>query len=144
MTIDTTWRKATRSNNGGNCVEVRLALDANWRKATRSNNCGGCVQALAEGAAVLLRDSKYLRDPANDPARQPVITVPAHDWPTFLSALLGDAEAVAHLPACQRTPDGGASLRAGSAELRFTAGEWEAFTGGVVDGEFELPVAATA
>lgn len=34
-----TWRKSSRSNNGGNCVEV-----TEWRKSRRSNNGGECVE----------------------------------------------------------------------------------------------------
>lgn len=52
------WRKSTRSNNGGNCVEVAAV----WRKSTRSGNGGDCVEVadnlLDEHGVVLVRDSK--------------------------------------------------------------------------------------
>jgi Domain of unknown function (DUF397) len=42
------WRKASYSNNGGECVEV-----ATWRKASNSGNGNEC----AEPGRVLIRDT---------------------------------------------------------------------------------------
>ena len=43
-----------------------------WRTSTFSGNNGGaCVEVKFAGAMVLMRDSKYLRNPANDPASWP-------------------------------------------------------------------------
>jgi hypothetical protein len=72
----TSWRKSSRSNVEGNCVEV-----ATWRKSSHSNGSGECVEvaALPEGAHVSIRDSK---DP-NGPA----LTVPPANWRTFTAGI---------------------------------------------------------
>ncbi|MCW2860197.1 MAG: hypothetical protein JWP48_1905 [Actinoallomurus sp.] len=35
-----TWRKSSRSGNGGNCVETMVT----WQKSSRSGNGGNCVE----------------------------------------------------------------------------------------------------
>jgi hypothetical protein len=35
-----TWRKSSRSGNGGNCVETAVT----WQKSSRSGNGGNCVE----------------------------------------------------------------------------------------------------
>jgi hypothetical protein len=40
MTNPGTWRKSSRSGNGGNCVELTVT----WQKSTRSGNGGNCVE----------------------------------------------------------------------------------------------------
>ncbi|HEX4059553.1 MAG TPA: DUF397 domain-containing protein [Streptosporangiaceae bacterium] len=57
-TSHVTWRKASYSSNGANCVEVGV-----WRKASYSNNGADCVEVGAsvgadEGALCLVRDTK--------------------------------------------------------------------------------------
>lgn len=43
------WRKSSRSGNGGNCVELAIA----WQKSSRSGNGGNCVEVarLTSGSA---------------------------------------------------------------------------------------------
>lgn len=107
-----------------------------WFRSTRSNNGNQCVEVRFDGDAVLVRDSKYRRDPANHPADEPIITVTAQEWTAFLGAL--------HTPG--RTPgalttrtaaDGHTVLRHGSTVLRYTPQEWDAFLLGARDGEFD-------
>lgn len=52
------WRKGSRSNGAGNCVEV-----AAWRKSSRSNGTGACVEVAASPAAFRIRDSKNASGP---------------------------------------------------------------------------------
>lgn len=42
MTIPapSSWRKSSRSGNGGNCVETMIT----WQKSSRSGNGGNCVE----------------------------------------------------------------------------------------------------
>lgn len=112
-----------------------------WRKATASNNGGDCVELKFTDDEVLVRDSKYLRDPANDPATAPMITVPLSVWQTFLNrvAALGEGdEGDGQLPLIERNADGTTSLHAADGNmLSYTAREWDAFTDGVVRGEFD-------
>lgn len=48
------WRKASRSSESANCVELAVL----WRKAGRSTGNGNCVEVARLPVAVLVRDSK--------------------------------------------------------------------------------------
>ena len=52
------WRKSSRSNGTGACVEV-----ATWRKSTRSNGGGECVEVAVSADAFRVRDSKNVSGP---------------------------------------------------------------------------------
>lgn len=67
------WRKSTRSQLDGNCVEVKF----DWRKSTRSAT-GDCVEVKSDGP-VSVRDTK---DRAG-----PVLTFTSMDWKRFLETL---------------------------------------------------------
>lgn len=118
--ISSTWRKATRSGNSGNCVEIRFVDDL-----------------------VLVRDSKYLRDAGNDAARQPIIGVPARGWRTFLDGVLsGSAAGHPGLPSIVHHTDGQVSIIAGVVTLTYTPSEWTAFCDGIRNGEFDRVLSA--
>lgn len=110
-----------------------------WFTSTRSNNGNQCVEVRFDGDAVLIRDSKYRRDPANRTAEEPVITVTAAEWTAFLDAVRtcgrSDGELSAH-PAA----DGHTALRHGGVALVYTQEEWDAFLLGAHDGEFDRVV----
>ncbi|WP_327142332.1 DUF397 domain-containing protein [Nocardia sp. NBC_01327] len=86
----TVYGRASSSVRESSLSSVRPTLDASrrttWRKSSFSGDGGGgnCVEVKFSGCSVLIRDSKYLRDPANDPARQPVVAVPLQEWDVFL------------------------------------------------------------
>ncbi|MGW4088923.1 DUF397 domain-containing protein [Nocardia sp. NPDC004750] len=107
-----------------------------WFTSTRSNNGNQCVEVRFDGDAVLIRDSKYRRDPANRHADEPVITVTAAEWTAFLDAVRirgrSNGELSAH-PAA----DGHTTLRHGEVALTYTPEEWDAFLLGAHDGEFD-------
>jgi hypothetical protein len=127
-----TWRKARRSGQNGNCVEV-----AAWRKAQRSGQNGNCVEVNSDGTTVLIRDSKYLRDSNKDPATQPIIAITAQQWLAFLAAVT-EREVGPSEPAIKVMQDGSATLTAiDGTTLNYTAAEWEAFSLGAGDGEFD-------
>ncbi|TLG13404.1 DUF397 domain-containing protein [Nocardia cyriacigeorgica] len=109
-----------------------------WRTSSYSGTNGGqCVEIAFDRESVLIRDTKYLRNPANDPAAQPVITLPASAWPAFLAAACAHAShAIAGAPAITRHRDGSVTLTGSAATLHYTAEEWRAFLAGVRDGEF--------
>lgn len=133
-TYDTvTWRKARRSGgNGGNCVEVGV-----WKKAARSGGNGGnCVEVKAEGPFVLIRDSKYLRDPSNAVEMQPIIAITAAQWREFLDVVAGRSAAASE-PVFTVHADGAATLETADLTLEYTRDEWEAFALGVIEGEFD-------
>lgn len=113
-----------------------------WFTSTRTNNGNQCVEVRFDGDAVLIRDSKYRRDPANRPEREPVITVDAPAWMSFLHTVLhGGSEGELRI---RPAADGGTVLVHGTTELSFTPGEWQAFLAGAGDGEFDRIPAATA
>lgn len=70
------WRKSSRSNSQGACVEV-----ADWRKATRCES-GACVEAGNGPGVIGVRDSK-------DPG--PVLEVTPEGWGAFLSRIQAGA-----------------------------------------------------
>ncbi|MFD0556784.1 uncharacterized protein DUF397 [Stackebrandtia endophytica] len=80
--IPLTWRKSSRSNNNGNCVEVGCLHDAVWRKSSRSSNNGNCVEVAPVSAVVAVRDSKL--DTTGD---FPYLTVSAAEWSTLLTTI---------------------------------------------------------
>jgi hypothetical protein len=122
-------------------VRYRPAVTS-WFTSTRTNNGNQCVEVRFDGDAVLIRDSKYRRDPANRPELQPVITVDASAWMTFLHLVLhGGSEGDLHI---RPAADGGTVLVHDTIELSFTRGEWQAFLAGARDGEFDRIPAATA
>ncbi|WP_378735230.1 DUF397 domain-containing protein [Nocardia brasiliensis] len=113
-----------------------------WFTSTRSNNGNQCVEVRFDGDAVLIRDSKYRRNPANRPADEPVITVTAHEWSTFLDALRRRERTPGALTA-HPAADDHTTLRHGDTVLDYTPQEWDAFLLGVRDGEFDR-IALTA
>ncbi|WP_433681658.1 DUF397 domain-containing protein [Nocardia sp. CA-119907] len=106
-----------------------------WFTSTRSNNGNQCVEVRFDGDAVLIRDSKYRRNPANRPAEEPIITVTASLWTSFINLLNSGRshnELIAHTLA-----DGSATVRHGDITLTYTPEEWDAFVAGARDGEFD-------
>jgi hypothetical protein len=73
------WRKSSRSNGGGECVEVADLTGAAWRTSTRSGN-GDCVEVADNLAGVVaVRDSK---DPTG-----PALIFPPATWTAFVADL---------------------------------------------------------
>ncbi|QIS08822.1 DUF397 domain-containing protein [Nocardia arthritidis] len=81
-----------------------------WFKSSRSNDGPNCVEVKFEGDSVLIRDSKYLRDPANEPSAQPVITVPVRAWDRFLGIATGLAVVSDEVPTIDRHESGQVSI----------------------------------
>ncbi|MEV6430763.1 DUF397 domain-containing protein [Nocardia sp. NPDC051463] len=105
-----------------------------WFTSTRSNNGNQCVEVRFDGDAVLIRDSKYRRNPANRPAQEPIITVTADEWTSFLDTIVR-GRTPSDLTA-STSADGHTTLRRGETTLTYTPEEWDAFVAGVHDGEF--------
>ncbi|WP_330233732.1 DUF397 domain-containing protein [Nocardia sp. NBC_00508] len=107
-----------------------------WFTSTRSNNGNQCVEVRFDGDAVLIRDSKYRRNPANRPADEPIITVTVAEWTAFLDVLRtrgrSNGELIAHTAA-----NGHTRLRHRATTLTYTSEEWDAFLLGAHDGEFD-------
>ncbi|MRH87329.1 DUF397 domain-containing protein [Nocardia sp. SYP-A9097] len=109
-----------------------------WFKATRSNSSSSCVEVAFTADGALIRDSKYLRDPDNHPAQQPILRVPAGGWADFLKAVENRAsEGSGGFPFIAYDSEGDASISDGVTTLVYTPPEWEAFHAGVLDGEFD-------
>ncbi|WP_194816601.1 DUF397 domain-containing protein [Nocardia sp. XZ_19_385] len=106
-----------------------------WFTSSRSNNGNQCVEVRFDGDAVLIRDSKYRRNPANRLAEEPIITVTESQWNSFLK-LLNSGRAHAQL-LVHTSADGSATLRHRDITLTYTPDEWTAFRAGARDGEFD-------
>lgn len=111
-----------------------------WFTSSRTNNGNQCVEVRFDGDAVLIRDSKFRRDPAHRPGDEPVITVTAGEWTAFLDALIGGTAQTTGLIA-RPAADGSTTLSRGDLTLTYTPGEWDAFVAGARAGEFDrVPV----
>ncbi|WP_028478917.1 DUF397 domain-containing protein [Nocardia sp. CNY236] len=128
-------------------MELSATTHLNWFKATSSSSSSSCVEVADAGRVVLVRDSKFLRDPHNQDRAtdQPTIGIPASRWREFLNLVVnrhdaGDAE----LPAIEYQSDGGVSIRRAEVTLTYTPAEWHAFCDGIQKGEFDRLVPAAA
>ncbi|WP_040839214.1 DUF397 domain-containing protein [Nocardia brevicatena] len=103
-----------------------------WFKSTFSGSDKTCVEVSHCDGAVLIRDSKY----TGAAAEQPIISVPAVQWPAVLELVLSaDSGDIAGTSITVRA-DGTASLTREGMTLDYTVAEWDAFMKGVADGQF--------
>lgn len=111
-------------------------MRSRWFKSSFSGSEHTCVEVRFHGETVQIRDSKYLLESGNDPARQPVIEVPASRWESFLASVVTPVqETDSAVPSVLRSVFG-VSVVAGDDTLWFTVPEWAAFVAGVEVGEF--------
>jgi hypothetical protein len=113
-----------------------------WFKSSYTQK-NGCVEVNYDGDSILVRDTKYLRDPANDPAQNPTIAIPWFKWNDFLEKVLDPSVCLeSGMPIIELHPDGGATVRgADGTTLAYNEIEWTAFRSGVRDEEFALVAA---
>ncbi|WP_225732620.1 DUF397 domain-containing protein, partial [Nocardia sp. JCM 34519] len=136
--------KPQQTNRPTGLIRVwQRGVNLGWVKSSFSRDMSDRVEIQPTLDYVLLRDSKYLRDAANDPTTQPVISIAATSWQVFLAAVSGEAvDRDADIPSIDRTENGGAVVRsAAEATLTFTKAEWDAFIAGIQAGEFSLAAA---
>lgn len=111
-------------------------MNASWFKSTFSSDVQTCVEISHRPDTVLIRDSKYT-GPA---AEQPILCVSATLWPTFLQLAL--SKQPGHLSddiTIGVQPDGGATITGPGIALIYTPAEWDAFTKGIADSQFDRP-----
>ncbi|WP_024799654.1 DUF397 domain-containing protein [Nocardia sp. BMG51109] len=124
-----------------NAYEPTPTGRSGWFKSTYSDHGNACVEVRFAGEEVLIRDSKY----QGDQAQQPTIAVPACAWGQFLAIVAGETNTTAApgIPDILHDTQSGETTLQDTAgrTLTFTPAEWGAFTSGVRLGEFS-PVAA--
>ncbi|MEG8182577.1 DUF397 domain-containing protein [Nocardia terpenica] len=109
-----------------------------WFKSSFSKEAASCVEVSFVGDTVLIRDSKYLREPSNVPAAQPIIELSAADWTHFLSLALGrPTPSVPAIHSITHHSDDTVTITAtNNTTLTYTPTEWSAFLAGIQAGEF--------
>ncbi|MFR9770074.1 DUF397 domain-containing protein [Nocardia sp. SC052] len=119
-------------------TNIRLS---EWTTSTFSGNNGGaCVEVKIDGDAILVRDTKFRRNPANHGTPQPQIEIPISLWAEVCDRTVGMSSfAVGETMRVTIHPDGAATFSSPDAELDFTPDEMDAFAKGIVDGEFTAP-----
>lgn len=68
------WKKSTRSNPSGNCVEAR------WKKSSRSGSTLECVEVRGHGGTIQVRDSK-------DQGTGPELSFTPGEWTAFIEGV---------------------------------------------------------
>lgn len=60
-----------------------------WTKSSRSAGAGNCCVEvrLDDSGRVMIRDSKFQRDPENDPAMQPILDYTPAEWEAFIAGV---------------------------------------------------------
>lgn len=118
------------------------ATSGHWFKSTFSDNAASCVEVRFTTNHVHIRDSKYRRNPTNNPTHEPVITITPTEWAEFLHAVTAHhaTEPDAALTV-EVTQTGTATLRTPrtATTLAFTTAEWQAFLHGAKTHEFDHP-----
>ncbi|MEV6774404.1 DUF397 domain-containing protein [Nocardia sp. NPDC051030] len=118
-----------------------MITPSQWQKSSFSGQNSDCVEVNIGDETVSIRDSKYQRDPGNNPAEQPVLTVAMLDWHVFVDAVAGRT-ACPGVIAVDATADGSVTLRSSDIALTYTPSEWEAFVAAIHAGEFDTAVVA--
>ncbi len=115
----------------------------NWFKSTRSSERATCVEVRFDADTILIRDSKQNDEYAAASDQQPMIACPAVQWSPFLDLALSAQPGRVDPLAINIRPDGHADLTGPNSSgetvrLQYRPDEWEAFTKGVANGEFNL------
>lgn len=124
-----------------NSHDLTAPAGAGWFKSTYSTASGACVEVKFDHDTVYIRDSKNRRNTPVEPSGEPIITIAARQWPFLLGEVTGRTPAGSN-DAVTITSDNGhvtmRSIRDGTA-LIFTAAEWQAFTRGAHEHQFNHP-----
>ncbi|WP_167484999.1 DUF397 domain-containing protein [Nocardia terpenica] len=108
-------------------------MDTNFFKSTYSGGNQSCVEVAHRDDVVLIRDSKYI-GPTDE---QPIVSLSSAHWTAMLNLALSHKSGQADSVTVSIHPDGGATITGQDAALVYTPDEWDAFTKGVADGQFD-------
>ncbi|MGX1811678.1 DUF397 domain-containing protein [Nocardia sp. NPDC055321] len=108
-------------------------MRTNFFKSTFSGGDQTCVEVAHHSDAVRIRDSKYT-GPAGD---QPIVSIPPALWPDLLGLVLSGESGVVGSARITVSVEGSAVIACPGTILAYEADEWDAFTKGVADGQFD-------
>ncbi|MFJ9365094.1 DUF397 domain-containing protein [Nocardia sp. NPDC101769] len=109
-------------------------MSAKFFRSTFSGSEGTCVEVAHRPDRVLVRDSKY----TGSSHGQPLLAIAPGLWPTFLDLVLsGNSGRIGEQLSVNVFVDGSATLgNPQGVTLEYDPAEWDAFTKGVANGEF--------
>jgi hypothetical protein len=110
-------------------------MGVTWFKSSFSGTENTCVEIAHRPDAILMRDSKY----TGSADEQPIVSVRQELWPAFLDLALSTTPATLEDVSISLHPSGGATITTGSTALVYDAAEWDTFTKGITDGQFDRP-----
>ncbi len=62
--------------------------EVRWRKSSYSGGSDMCVEVAVDGGgAIMVRDSKYRRDPARPLAAEPILSFTEGEWAAFVAGV---------------------------------------------------------
>lgn len=137
----------TRSTVVGGPNSLTLGGPKGWFRAKRCTG-GTCVEVRMDPDLIWVRDSKenHLGEGPDGEQAQPMLSIARREWLVFLTEVLGDSPVGTNGVLTYTVVSGGDVVLTGSdsdVSLRYDAEEWQAFTEGVVEGDFG-PVAKAA
>ncbi|QIS17611.1 DUF397 domain-containing protein [Nocardia terpenica] len=109
------------------------STNIHFYKSTYSGGDQTCVEVAHRDDVVLIRDSKY----AGPVDEQPVVSLSSAHWTALLDLASSNASGQVDSVTVSVHPDGGATITGRDAALVYTPAEWDAFTKGVADGQFD-------
>ena len=123
--------------------EDAVSHPVSWFRSRHSHGSSDCVEVQFGPGEVLIRDSRYRQNPANDPRLEPMIRLPYTEFSRFLTELSEEdhPDQIGGLHV-GRNKDESITLRSTDhgVTLRFTSEQWAPFAAARSLDDFSVPI----